>query len=147
MTLMKTSTVLMAATILTGCGWFRTDLPIRTGPQSEPHVTYAAPQATAKRTAPAGGISQQTEARFRAICGAGNFDAGVRAARSTGIFNPPAIANIGKSGGRTALFEDGRRDAVLITSAPAGDQCFYTDGVQTWTWNPDGRVTVEAARS
>lgn len=25
---------------LTGCGLFRTDLPVRDGPQSEPHVTY-----------------------------------------------------------------------------------------------------------
>ena len=26
---------------LTGCGWFRTDLPVRHGPQTEHHVTYA----------------------------------------------------------------------------------------------------------
>ncbi|MEB8388644.1 hypothetical protein OO012_15560 [Rhodobacteraceae bacterium KMM 6894] len=30
---------------VSGCGWFRTDLPVRDGPQSEPHVTYVVTDA------------------------------------------------------------------------------------------------------
>lgn len=35
-----TITALLALT-LSGCGWFRQDLPVRNGPQAEHHVTYA----------------------------------------------------------------------------------------------------------
>lgn len=129
---------------LSGCGWFRTDLPVRTGPQSEPHVTYADAGAVAQRMT-AGGPAQAPIARFRSICGAGDAAAAERAAMASGAFRPPAVSNPGIHGGRSALFEDGR-DAVLISTGPSGYHCSYTDGAQTWTWGPAGQVSVVTAR-
>ena len=119
---------------------------IRNGPQTEPHVTYANTDSVSQRTV-SGGQSQTSLERFTSICGAGNPEAAERAAAAMGVFNAPSISDPGIYGGRSALFEDGRRDAVLIATGPNGYQCLYTDGTQTWTWWPGGQVTVEAAQS
>ncbi len=123
--------MLMAATLLGGCGWFRTTLPVRNGPQAEPHVTYASSDAVVQRMT-AG--THDASAPARSICGASSAAAAQQAAIASGRFNAPIATNPDRYGSRSVLFNDGLGTAVMITTGSDGYQCTWSDGSGTSSW-------------
>ncbi len=130
-TAMKTGGVALLAFTLSGCGWFRADLPVRNGPQSEPHVTYATSGEVARQMT-SGGYATQTLAR--SICGARSASAAQNAAIASGRFDAPAATNPDASGARSILFNDRNGTAVMITTGPGGYHCTWSDWQSTSTW-------------
>ncbi|RKF16022.1 hypothetical protein D6850_00135 [Roseovarius spongiae] len=127
----KAGGVALLALGLSGCGWFGADFPVRNGPQSEPHVTYATSGQVAERMVTQ---SSAAGAGAQAVCGAQSAAAAERAAAATGRFGAPLRTNPDGDGARGALFNDHSGTAVMITSGPGGYECMWSgpQGVSTW---------------
>jgi len=134
----RAGTIALLAFGLSGCGWYRTDLPVRTTPQTEPHVTYTTSGATPRRMTAA---TPDAATPARAICGAPSAAAAEQAAIASGRFHPPATTNPDANGAHSTLFNDGAGTAVMITTAPDGYQCTWSDNSGTSTWQGGAPAT------